>query len=459
MRSLRAQLSLTVAVVVLCTVAIISFLSNLLIHRQFEKYVSEQSKMKTANIVENLGHQYNRATGIWNQETIHAVGMYALYDGYIIKVYDNHGAMVWDAENHDMTLCAQMMQEIAQRMAQYGNTGQFILQEYRMTQNEQTVGTVSIRYYTPFYFNEIDFVFLQALNTILLSTGIFSLLLSFGAGWLLAKRITHPITKTVNVAKQISAGNYEIRFEGKTSSIELHELGSSINHLAGMLGKQEHLRAQLTSDVAHELRTPLATLETHLEAMIEEVWEPTPERLKSCHEEIVRLGKIVADLERLEKIENENLTLHKAPTDLMAVMRTVCGNFESELSKKNLKLVQEGGSCIANVDRDRISGVLTNLLSNSVKYTPSGGEIHISVEERGHEAIVTIADTGIGIPEGELPFVFERFFRADKSRNRGTGGAGIGLAIVKSIVHAHGGNVAAQSVVDQGSRFVVTLPR
>jgi signal transduction histidine kinase len=211
------------------------------------------------------------------------------------------------------------------------------------------------------------------------------------------------------------------------------------------------------------------------------VWEPTPERLNSCHEEILRLGKMVSDLERLERAEADNLQLDKTETDLLALSRTVTDNFAGALSKKNLHLDIEGAASVVPIDKDRITGVIGNLISNAVKYTPDGGDIRITVEDTGEAGILSIEDTGIGISGDDLPYIFERFYRADKSRTRsvagtasnvnapsaadtageagGTGGAGIGLAIVKSVVTAHGGEVTVQSEPGKGSRFTIRLPK
>ncbi|WP_242883269.1 HAMP domain-containing sensor histidine kinase [Lacrimispora sphenoides] len=265
--------------------------------------------------------------------------------------------------------------------------------------------------------------------------------------------------KTAYIAKQISKGNYDIRFEPGTRIRELDDLADAINHLSDALKTQEGLRKQMTADVAHELRTPLTALSSHLEAMIEGLWDATPERLKSCHEEVMRLGTLVEDLGQLAKIESENLVLNKTRIDLLEIVQTVSDTMEGEISKKNLSLSIEGSPVFAEADKNRFSQVVANLLSNAVKYTPEGGAIEIKVYETDRWGIVKVKDTGIGIPEAELPLIFERFYRTDKSRNRKFGGAGIGLAIVKSIVAAHDGTVTAESVKEQGSCFTVSIPK
>jgi signal transduction histidine kinase len=225
------------------------------------------------------------------------------------------------------------------------------------------------------------------------------------------------------------------------------------------LENQEKLRKRLTADVAHELRTPLQTLGSHLEMMIEGLWEASPERLKSCHEEVLRLGKIVADLENLERSDRNNIELNKTNSDMLELAKTVCGNFESEIAHKNQHIEVIGESSLISVDKDRMCGVITNLMSNAVKYTPRGGKIIVSVRDGSEYTLLSVEDNGNGIPENELPFVFERFYRADKSRNRDTGGAGIGLAIVKSIVMSHRGTVTAANLKESGCIFEVRIPK
>jgi signal transduction histidine kinase len=457
MRGLRTQLSLVIVFVVLVTVALIGFLSDFFIGRQFEAYIADRQQARARNIAENIEPYYNGDTDEWDLASVHALSMYALYDGYILSVYDADGAVVWDTENHDMAACHLIMGEISERMAAHGKSGEFAFRTYELTQNGRKIGAAAIRYYGPFFLSESDFSFLFALNAILIGIGALSLVFSFVIGRLLAQRIARPIRKTADIARQIAAGRYDVQFESRTKTLELQDLVSAINHLAEALSAQERLRKQLTADVAHELRTPLATLGSHLEAMTEGLWEPTPARLKSCHEEILRLGGIVADLERLERAENGERKPLKTPVRLRALAETVCDNFAGQLAAKNLRLETEGADVIVPADRDRLGGVMNNLLSNAIKYTPEGGEIRVIIEDTADAGVFAVEDNGPGIPAHELPYVFERFYRADKSRNRNTGGAGIGLAIVKSVVAAHGGVVTAENRAGGGCRFTVTL--
>lgn len=458
---IRTQLTMTITLIVLTMVALISILANIFINIEFEKHAEEQQKTYIQNLVNNLPRQYNSLTQQWDTGYIHGLGMSAMYDGYIIKLYDQDGGTVWDAENHDMALCKEIMDEINDRMEKkhYKLKSGFVSSEFDLKQNGQVIGKVSITFYGPFFYSEGDLRLLSALNLILFIIGTLSLISSFVAGFFLAKRISRPIIKTAHIAARIADGNYDIRFEGKTKAKELDELVNAVNNMAGSLDRQERIRKQLTTDVAHELRTPLTVVSSHLEAMIDGIWEPTHERLRSCYEEIGRLSGLISDMESLAQVESDNLKLSKSPVDLLELTRTVRDYFEIESARKNISVEIKGNPSIVNADRDRLNQVIINLLSNAIKYTPENGYVLISVYDTAENGIITVEDTGIGIPEDELPLIFERFYRTDKSRNRKTGGAGIGLTISKAIVNAHGGKIEVTSSVQKGSCFTITLPK
>ncbi|MDR1622017.1 MAG: cell wall metabolism sensor histidine kinase WalK, partial [Synergistaceae bacterium] len=198
---------------------------------------------------------------------------------------------------------------------------------------------------------------------------------------------------------------------------------------------------------------------THIEAMIEGVWEPTYERLTSCHEEIERISRLVRDLESLARVDSDNLKLDKTQVDLLELVKKTLCHFEADIAARKLDVMVEGSCPNVWGDRNRIQQVLTNLLTNAVKYTPTNGELRVVLSDRDSSVLLAVEDNGIGIAENELPFIFERFYRSDKSRSRLSGGSGIGLAIVKSIVTAHGGKVGVESHLGKGSRFQVTLPK
>ena len=461
---ISTQLSAGFTVIVLITISVISLTANILINHQFEKYVARQHENFTRQLITTLLSQYNSSNQTWNLDYIHGVGMYALKDGYIIKVYDKDKNIIWNAENHDMTLCHQIMDDIYTNMEKKRPDlkGSFSTHHYTLSQKNQLAGYADISYYDPYYFSESDFLFLDSLNWILFITGISSLILAVIAGMLLAKRLSIPLTKATKTAEKISEGNYQIRYgsdKANTTALELAQLGQAIDHMAENLEKQEEVRRQLTSDVAHELRTPVANVSSQLEAMIEEVWEPTKERLQICYDELCRISGIISDLEKLRQLEASNMVLEKEPVNLLELSRAVKTAFEPELAKNKLTCTVTGEPATISGDQKRLHQVIFNLISNAVKYSTENGQILIDIHNSGKNVQLTVKDQGIGIPKEDIPLIFERFYRTDRSRNRKTGGAGIGLTITKTIVLAHGGSISVESVEGCGSCFTVVLPK
>lgn len=458
---LRTTLSIQLALLVVIVVSLISLVSRILISRQFDHYVIEQQKREADDIADNIASQYDISYDGWNIDYVHGMGMYALNDGFIIRLYDKEQQILWDAEHHDMSLCHDVMKTITERMQQQRPDleGDFVSHRYELTSAGEVIGYLEIDYYTPYYMNENDFQFVTALNRILLVIGGVGLLAAVGLGILLSNRITNPLSEVVGVTRQISEGNYNIRLNSDGKTKEINELTDSVNRMAASLTEQENLRRQLTSDVAHELRTPVANLSSYMEMMIDEMMEPTPEHLQSCYEELNRLASLISDLEQLQSEETAGNALELTEVELHALAETVLEGFESLLRDKNISAEVSGDTSILHADESKLKQVLVNLISNAIKYSDRDGRIGISIEDREECSVICVEDAGIGIPEEDLARIFERFYRTDKSRNRETGGRGIGLAIVKAIVQAHEGTIVCQSENGKGSRFIVTLPK
>jgi len=384
-----------------------------------------------------------------------------LENGMIIKVQDADGTVIWDAMKYNTAMCHNMMANMENNMySRYPNwEGEYIKDSYPLVHKGDTVGNIEIIYYGPFYYTDSDLEFINTLNRVFIGVGILSLLLSIVIGAIISRNISKPITRVIDRAHLISQGHYSSRSNEETDTKEINELINSINDLAQNLESQERLRKQLTADVAHELRTPLATLQSHMEAMIDGIWEADTERLKSCHEEILRLNRLVGDLGKLAKYESSILTLDKTEFDLKDLVTRVAGNFERGFISKNIELILRLDEQSIRADKDKISQMIVNLISNALKYTKTGGKVIIELTGDKNKAELTIIDNGIGIAEEDLPNIFERFYRADKSRNRLTGGAGIGLAITKAIVEAHKGIIEVESEINVGTKLKVSLPK
>lgn len=288
--------------------------------------------------------------------------------------------------------------------------------------------------------------------------GIISIVFAAIAGIILAGKISVPVKAATRAAKDIARGNYNNRINTDICTMELSELGNAVNHMAESLDNQEMLRRRLTSDVAHELRTPVANVSSNIEAIIEGVLEPTNERLSSCYNELERITGIITELEKLRQIEGENMILHIGHVDIYELAKEVKLIFENEMSKKNIRCDIIGEHIDVCVDKDKMSQLLNNLISNAVKYTDNYGNIQITVIQENENVVITVKDNGCGIDDNDIPYIFERFYRTDKSRNRSTGGAVIGLTITRAIVQLHGGTIHVESKKGVGSLFKVTIP-
>jgi signal transduction histidine kinase len=441
-------------------VIIIGVLANFLLEQQFRKYVRENQERLNLQMVAAISRGYN-PNGSWNMGVINEIGMNALEQGLILRVDDNNRRIVWDALSHNRGMCQQMIVHMARNMqSRYSNwKGGYTERGYNLQLNFRKIGQVRIGYYGPFFYTDNDLLFINTLNRLLYGVAILALFTALAAGALTAKRISNPISKVIQTAQSITSGDYQIQHYPENNIREINQLNSAMTELATALKKQENLRKQLTADVAHELRTPLATLQSHLEAMLDGIWDPDRQRLKTCHDEVRRISRMVKDLERLTKFESGRLVLEENEFDLMELIVQLLMNFQPEADRKGIQLISKGDPILIRADRDKISQLLINLVANSLKYTPSGGLIELNCKESASEITIVVRDTGSGISAEDLPFIFERFYRADKSRNRLTGGSGIGLTIAKSIVEAHGGNITVKSELEKGTEFTIILPK
>lgn len=458
--SLRTKLALSFSFLALILVASISFISNVFLQKQFSDYMMKQQESKNSEMVRLIKQEYNTSANTFDSAGIESIGVSALEQGLIVKVLNSQNTSVWDATVHNNGLCKQMMDNISADMAtRYpAGKGGFEEKSYPLILDAKTIGQVKIGYYGPFYLTENDSAYLKALNNILIGIGFISFIIALFFGSYLAKRISSPISKTIKAAEQISEGNYGNQINVNSSTKEIDDLVNTINHLSVTLKNQDMLRKRLTSDVAHELRTPLTTLQSHLEAMLDGIWEVSRERLISIKEEILRLTKLVGDLEELAKYERENLKLEKTEFDIKKLLQKSLQNFETELKIKNMKASIKGNALPIFADKDKINQVFINIFSNAIKYSSDNGQIETELNNNENWLEISIKDTGIGISSEDLPHIFERFYRADQSRNRITGGAGIGLSIVKAIVDAHNGKIEVKSEQNKGTEFKIFLP-
>lgn len=275
----------------------------------------------------------------------------------------------------------------------------------------------------------------------------------------LSRRILRPVEALTRAARRMEKGDLSQRVPAGSKD-EIGQLAHAFNSMADGLARVEQLRRHMVSDIAHELRTPLANLQGYLEAAQDGVVQPGPEWVASLHEEALLLSRLVDDLQDLALAEAGQLRLLRRPVSLAESVTKALKAVQTRWHEKALQLQTDlpPDLPLAQADPERLGQVLRNLFDNAAQHTPPGGQITVSARPAGPEIEVSVRDTGGGIAPEDLPYVFERFYRADKSRARTTGGAGLGLAIVKQLVEAHGGQVGVASEPGQGTTFTFTLP-
>lgn len=274
------------------------------------------------------------------------------------------------------------------------------------------------------------------------------------------RKIVAPISRMAAASQAIAGGEYQTRVEVRERD-ELGDLARSLNGMAAALEDAERRRIHLIGDVAHEIRTPLATLRGYLEGLADGVVDPSPELFAQLHDETGRLQRLIDDLQELSRVESGRIQLDPRRIAPGRLIDAAVSRLASAFEAKGVRLSVELPTALPEVvaEGDRTIQVLTNLLTNALQYTPDDGEVFLSAEREEAFVRVSVRDTGAGIPAEHLPRVFDRFYRVDPSRSRVQGGSGIGLTIAPSLVTAQGGSIEVESAgPNQGSRFSFTIP-
>lgn len=458
--SIRSKLTLSYIFIVVIIVGLTSLAANLGLKRQFENYVIRRQEKQTSEIIELIKMKYEEEKE-WKADYLEIIGMNALQNGLIIVIKDEKSRKIWSAYEHNNGLCKTIIMNMRANMYRYSQkwNGKYQEKDYPIVLGGTELGTLTTGYVGPYYFNDEELIFIKTLNSLFLFIGICSLLIAFTLGIFMSVRISKPLKQIAGKARSLSEGNYQERLADESHTEEIQILIKTINKLSDALEHKNKLQKQLTQDVAHELRTPLTTVQGHMEAMLDGIWAMDKERLNSCYEEIIRIRKLIGSIENLSGAENENVLLHKETFDLSRLIVRLLNNYENEFLARDIRIDYKAEPVMLKADQDKLSQVLNNLLSNAAKYSREGGNIMIKTKQEGNDIRLSVKDTGIGIPKEDLPYIFERFYRADKSRNRETGGIGIGLTITRAIIKAHGGTITAKSDYGSGTEFIIRLPK
>ena len=465
MLSLRWKLALSFLAVVVISVGLTAYLTNRGAAREFGSYVRESRNNYVDQIEGRLGWFYEN-NGSW-------AGVQNLLDGLVtmgserLVLADSSGVIVGDTDLQwfGLTTGGVGLAEPTRDIVVSGEgVGEFYLLSSFMMRGRGHMMGGPPQVQIPGYFQEQQL--LSGVNRSLFIAGAVGTVVAILLGLLLTRQFTRPIQGLKNGAARIASGDlaYRVKVESRD---EFGDLAESFNSMAASLDSSEQARQRLFADIAHELRTPLSVIEGTVNAMLDGVYEPNQDNLGSIKEETAMLTRLVADLRDLALAESGQLKLEFELTDLAMLVQRRVSQAEVVAREKSVDLmtnITEGIPSVM-VDSRRIEQVVANLLDNALNHTPSGGSVTVTTAvgsegypvDKGH-ILISITDTGEGIPPEHLPRVFDRLYRVDDARPRDKGGAGLGLAIAKQMVELHGGSIWVESEVGKGSSFSFTLP-
>ena len=461
-RTIKWQLLLSFVSLSFILVGAFSWITLNLLESHFADYVRERQESELEEYSTDLENLYQQ-NGTWeeNSQAIQRVGRNALQQSVIVRIFDEDGQLLWSPSASEEEDAKNKVQDHLLHMEQMvgGMESDYVQSRSPLYDGTEEIGMMEIQSVGPYAYTEHDALFISDMESKLVLVAFFSLLIPLFFALLVAKKLSSPIVTINDFTKEIAKGRYSSLSLEETGIREIDDLLVSVNDLSLQLQYQQKIRNRLSSDIAHEIRTPLTTLKGNIEAMIDGVWEISEERLYRCYEEASRITRLIGEIDRINELESQESQLQKTTFNLTELAQQIVDNFQPMLVENKLNCFVSGDRVFISADRDKIHQVLTNLLANAIKFTPSGGRIDLYVSQSKGTTSFRIIDNGQGIPPEEVGQIFERFYMAEPSRNSKLGGQGIGLSIVKGIVNAHQGTISVDSIYGKGTTFTINLPK
>ena len=461
-RTIKWQLLLSFVSLSFILVGAFSWITLNLLESHFADYVRERQESELEEYSTDLENLYQQ-NGTWeeNSQAIQRVGRNALQQSVIVRIFDEDGQLLWSPSASEEEDAKNKVQDHLLHMEQMvgGMESDYVQSRSPLYDGTEEIGMMEIQSVGPYAYTEHDALFISDMESKLVLVAFFSLLIPLFFALLVSKKLSSPIVTINDFTREIARGRYSSLSLEETGIREIDDLLVSVNDLSLQLQYQQKIRNRLSSDIAHEIRTPLTTLKGNIEAMIDGVWEISEERLYRCYEEVSRITRLIGEIDRINELESQESQLQKTTFDLTELAQQIVDNFQPMLVENKLNCSVSGDRVFISADRDKIHQVLTNLLANAIKFTPSGGRIDLYVSQSKGTTSFRIIDNGQGIPPEEVGQIFERFYMAEPSRNSKLGGQGIGLSIVKGIVNAHQGTISVDSIYGKGTTFTINLPK
>lgn len=445
--SLGRRLTSAFVVIGFGSALLTAILINLAFGGRFDTYLGQQRSARESQLASAFTSAYEPGRG-WQVTRLDQLAPAIVMTGAEVRLVDPSGKPVWSLAN------SQMGPGMAAMHREMTAAGPLLPQEQvPLTLRGREIGELLVaqpKGTVPL----VDQGFRRSVNWLLALGALMGGTIGVGAGVVVARRTVRPIIELTHAARDLQAGDRSRRAE-VAGDDEISQLARAFNDLVDSVAREDAVRRAFAADVAHELRTPLAVLRSQVEAIQDGVVEPSPAVFTSLHEETLRLGRLTADLETMTSADSVEFDLHRETVDLADIVERAASGLGHRYQEQQLNLALRTEAAAVSGDKVRLQQVVTNLLTNAVKFVPAGGSVTVSTRHADGWVELCVDDDGPGIAAADLPHVFERFYRGNEVR---TGGSGIGLAVVAALVHAHGGNASAHNRSEGGAAFLVRLP-
>lgn len=450
MHSIRRKIGVLLTVSSAAAILLIMIFVNLTMNSIFEEYMLEVQNKRYETITTYLEEEYEKE-GQWSENTGIELMHNAYMSNYNLTLYDKDNKAIWGMNPNDIRNKVNLGQMMVQ------DQGVYTTKKFELHYKNEIVGYVEVGQYSPLLMTEEDIQFKASINKSIVASGAMTVIIITILSLYFSKQFSAPIKEVASMSVKLSKGEFEAKTNSTSDVKEIEDLRSSVNILAEKLNKQDMLRKRLVSDISHEIRTPLNVLQNNLEAMIDGVFPVTSERLSGLNDEIVRFGKLLNNLDLLKDFEAESMKLSFHALKLDQLLENLVSELIMEADSKNITLSfskENEKSYIVSGDEDNLKQVFFNLIHNAIKFTGSMGEVSVNLYSRNKKIYVEVKDNGMGISREDIPYIFERFYRADKSRHK-IEGNGVGLTIVKNILDLHTASIEVMSSENKGTLFTV----
>jgi two-component system, OmpR family, sensor histidine kinase BaeS len=453
LQTLRSKILFYLLLISMIGILFVSFFMQWGFEESFKSYLDRNRDKKVDRIITEIEKDFKKNGHFTSNPVFGLLHEHAMTDQLYFQLYDRFGQLQMDSSNIRGMLNSLGLTEPAPNEEEWHSA------TYTLRVDNKIIGKLVAIY--PVGLIDDEYTFIQTIQLYIYAAVCLTILLAILFSMLFSKKLTSGLNKVSFAANELQKHNLNIRIPLSGLPTEVKHLAISFNNLAESLAKEEMLRKQFTGDLAHELRTPLATLRSQIEAYQDGIWEPTAQRLQASHEELMRLVRLVNELEKLLAAENPQIRLEKVELEAGSALQALWEMFLPLFKQKgvNLHIEEPEEELFFPADKDRFMQILSNIINNALKYTPEGKNVTISVltEKEGFVGF-KVEDEGSGMAEDDIPHIFERFYRGDKSRDRKTGGVGIGLSIVKALMDAHKGIIKVKSRLNKGTTMILWFP-